>query len=171
MSLWQGTTIWLVLNYNWTIMVMMVALVMMMVVVAIKNVTMNMRNNARGDRGSYFAWGALIPDTTDWITTDKEGNGDDDRLEVVLMTNSMTMLMIRMATMMLTMLIMMMRLLWLKLTKLQINLHVELTNYCGCKNSSDDNNLIVRENYCKFYDVIADSKGINFKNESQDLNV
>ena len=43
--------------------VALVTMMVMMVVVAIKNVTMNMRNNARGDRGSYFAWGALIPDT------------------------------------------------------------------------------------------------------------
>ena len=41
-------------------MMMMVVITMMMVIgveVVIKNVTVNMRNNAREDRGSYFASG------------------------------------------------------------------------------------------------------------------
>ena len=44
-------------------MVLVLVMMIVMMAVAIKNVTMNMRNNARGDRGSYFACGALIPDT------------------------------------------------------------------------------------------------------------
>ena len=38
-------------------MKMMVVMTIMVVVVVIKNVTVNMRNNAREDRGSYFASG------------------------------------------------------------------------------------------------------------------
>ena len=47
-------------------------MMVVMVVVVIKNLTVNMKNNARGDIGLDFASGTQIPDTTDWITTDKE---------------------------------------------------------------------------------------------------
>ena len=43
----------------------MAVMMMMMVVVVIKNLTVNMKNNARGDIGLDFASGTQIPDTTD----------------------------------------------------------------------------------------------------------
>ena len=45
--------------------VMMMMMMMVMVVVVIKNLTVNMKNNARGDIGLDFASGTQIPDTTD----------------------------------------------------------------------------------------------------------
>ena len=56
-------------------------------------------------------------------------------------------------------------------------------NDCRCKNSSDDNvvfyadnsddnDLIVGENYSKFYDVVAKLQGMNFgRSEFHNLNV
>ena len=47
------------------VMVMVMMMVVVVVVVVIKNLTVNMKNNARGDIGLDFASGTQIPDTTD----------------------------------------------------------------------------------------------------------